>query len=156
MKKCTNSQKKFFFVPAGAIFFTAPFSEVLRDVDDTARIRIGMQNVTRHVIVTATRSRLVLVQPWWRQPMVRLTTRKPFVTVVCPDLERLSRHQWLDVTATVEVNIRCAHVRWTRFDFRLALRRCSGHSCVKTLPPPKNESKNSRTDFGRRPMATTL
>ena len=53
----------------------------------------------RHVIVTATRKRLVLVVA-----IVGFATRKPFlVTVACPDRERLSRHPWLEVTANIEL-----------------------------------------------------
>ena len=87
--------------------------------------------------------------------MARFTTRKPFVTVACPDLERLSRHPWLEVTATVELTL-AAHtsdglvlISVLRFDGVLDI-------LVSGSTPPKNELKNFRTDFGRRSMATTL
>ena len=37
--------------------------------------------------------------------LVGFATRKPLVTVACPDLERPSRHPWLEVTANIELTL---------------------------------------------------
>ena len=107
----------------------------------------------RRVIVTATRSRLVLVRV--RDSRV---CNPETVSYSCLSKSRTSFS---------------SSVAWGHCKCRVNMHSLRTHpmdsfwfpSCASTVfwtflyqirPPPKNELKNSRTDFGRRPMATTL